>query len=202
MRLLDRVKLLSVAVSVLAFYFLKLHPLVMLRLHELMEFARSGEYKSVKISPPLLSLCQDPPRDNCSFYMECLESHYHCGPKGYPLGYGQSFCEKFSSERSLLSPRGQQWMINTMHCLQESLIPDVNGSETCAQLERKAFGTHAKCYLQNGLCTLEPEDWVAIVEIVQFETLFDSWDAWTESMKASVGCVRFYWHILSGKLGR
>lgn len=144
------------------------------------------------------TLCTDPPRDNCSFYASCLETRYHCGPSGYPIGYGQKYCQKFSDERSLLSSKGQTWMIDTMHCLQEALVPDVTRSatETCEELSDKAFGTHARCYLSSGLCDLPPEDWAAIVEIVDFKTLFQSWDAFKASVEAASGCLQFYLFLI------
>jgi hypothetical protein len=32
----------------------------------------------------------------CDFYTQCLEKKYHCGPKGYPMGYGYVYCNKFT----------------------------------------------------------------------------------------------------------
>lgn len=80
------------------------------------------------------AICTDPQRDNCSFYPVCVESRYHCGPSGYPIGYGLRYCEKFREERDKLSAEGQDWMLNTMLCLQRKLIPyAVGGSQntTC-----------------------------------------------------------------------
>ncbi|KAK0501844.1 hypothetical protein EDD18DRAFT_1144667 [Armillaria luteobubalina] len=146
--------------------------------------------------------CAAPIRDNCSFYSSCLETRYHCGPTGYPIGYGEKFCTKFSDDRALLSAKGQTWMVDTMHCLQESLVPDALGSaETCSQLEDKAFGTHAKCYIDNGLCFLPVVDWEAIVKIVELRTLFQSWDAFLETLKAAESCLEAYSHFSEHALG-
>ncbi|KAK0188356.1 hypothetical protein F5146DRAFT_1139871 [Armillaria mellea] len=146
--------------------------------------------------------CAAPIRDNCSFYASCLETKYHCGPTGYPVGYGEKFCMKFSNDRALLSAKGQAWMVDTMHCLQEALVPDALGSaETCSQLEDKAFGTHAKCYIDNGLCFLPVVDWEAIVKIVELRTLFQSWDAFLETLKAAEGCLEAYAHFSEHVLG-
>jgi Stanniocalcin family. len=143
-------------------------------------------------SIPLLE-CANPSRDSCSFYADCLESQYHCGPAGYPIGYGQKFCQKFSDRRSELSPSGQTWMLDTMHCLQTALIPEATGemNKTCDEVRKKAFGTHAECYVDTGVCMLPLEDWLAIVDIVDVKTLFASWDAFDASVKVGVRCLEF-----------
>jgi hypothetical protein len=134
--------------------------------------------------------CSAPPFDNCDFYTTCLEPAYQCGPDGYPIGYGDHFCRAFSDNRGDLSAEGQTWMINTMHCLQTSLIPDVGaaGTETCDQLRTHAFATHAGCYVDNGLCDLGFGDWFAIVGIVGIGTLVESLDAAKASGQAALGC--------------
>jgi hypothetical protein len=80
-----------------------------------------------------------------------------------------------------------------MHCLQESLVPDAvgasNATTTCADLEDKAFGTHANCYVSSGVCTLPPSDWRAVLEIVDLKTLFDSWDAFKATLMAGTECL-------------
>lgn len=85
-------------------------------------------------------------------------------------------------------------MLNTMHCLQKALVPDATGAEdtTCDALEDKAFATHAGCYVDSGLCTLPPTDWLAVVEIVQLRTLFQNWDAFKATVKAGEGCLKFW----------
>src|SRR5437762_8062672 len=67
--------------------------------------------------------CSAPIRDTCTFYLDCLEDgNYDCGTAGYPIGYGQYYCEKFNAAKPLLSPQGQQWVSDTMLCLQTALI--------------------------------------------------------------------------------
>ncbi|KAF7297985.1 hypothetical protein HMN09_01019400 [Mycena chlorophos] len=155
-------------------------------------------FPSPQLSPPNTSeTCVQPPLDNCSFYADCLETRYHCGPTGYPLGYGQKYCDAFQVARKTLSAEGQAWMVRTMHCLQLALVDDAlgtgpNATRTCAALEDKAFGTHARCYVQSGVCRLPVEDWEAILEIVHFKTLFDSWDALKASLGAGTECLEFF----------
>jgi len=87
-------------------------------------------------------------------------------------------------------------MINTMHCLQLYLVPDATSpsppSSTCQELEDEAFASHARCYIDNGVCTLGVGDWEAIVRVVGVGTLVGSWDALGASLEAVVGCVGFY----------
>ncbi|KAF4610711.1 hypothetical protein D9613_007295 [Agrocybe pediades] len=139
------------------------------------------------------SLCSDPPRGQCDFYRDCLEARYNCGPDGYPLGYGEKYCNKFSQSQDRLSAKGQKWMLDTMECLQRTLVPDATGAEgasaDCKALEDQAFDSHSVCYLQNGLCSLEPQDFVAIVEIVGVQGLFGSWDSIKEVVQAAEGCL-------------
>lgn len=166
---------------------------------------RSGHIPNILISrdmpgPPSSSpACANPPLDNCSFYANCLETRYNCGPSGYPIGYGQQYCEKFSNERSLLNTQGQQWMINTMHCLQLALVPYAidNNPTTCQALENQAFETHAGCYVDNGLCALGLQDWSAILKIVDITTLFQSWDAFKATVEAAAGCAEFFAFVVT-----
>ncbi|KIJ56037.1 hypothetical protein M422DRAFT_198830 [Sphaerobolus stellatus SS14] len=154
-------------------------------------------------------LCSNPPRGQCAFYRECLENRFHCGPEGYPIGYGEKFCEKFVADQDKLSAAGQQWMLNTMHCLQLALVPEAESmtsqniptlghenTNKCDEVKQKAFDSHAPCYIKNGLCTLGIADWAHIVEIINFRTLFGSWDAVKETLEAAEGCLEFYAFLL------
>ncbi|KAF8069041.1 hypothetical protein FPV67DRAFT_1102693 [Lyophyllum atratum] len=140
------------------------------------------------------SICANPPLDSCAFYADCLESKYNCGLDGYPIGYGQHFCEKFRTDRTELSTAGQEWMLNTMLCLQRTLIPEATSAAgvTCASLEMKAFASHGRCYVESGLCTLPPTDWLAIVRIVEIKTVFASKDSLLATLSAGEGCLELY----------
>lgn len=153
------------------------------------------------LSPPKTTSsinCLDPPPHSCAFYRACLEPHFHCGPDGYPLGFGEKFCTRFNqpSNAGRLSEEGQAWMWNTMSCLQRALVPElsipvVDATEVCKSLEEKAFSTHAPCYLSSGLCSLPPSDWVVIIEIINLKTLLSSWDAFIGGVEAAKGCLEF-----------
>jgi hypothetical protein len=84
-------------------------------------------------------------------------------------------------------------MLDTMHCLQVSLVPEATGlnPSTCHELEEKAFRSHAECYVDNGFCELGFDDWRAIVEIVDLRTLFESFDAFKATVEAAFGCAEF-----------
>jgi hypothetical protein len=147
------------------------------------------------------SECRNPQPNNCNFYAQCMESRYHCGPTGYPIRYGQYYCDKFVIDASLLSPKGQTWMVNVMLCLQRDLVPyalgAAQGFSDCQALKTFAFSTHPVCYVGSGLCTLPVTDWEVIVEkIVGVTTLFDSWDAFKATIEAAAGCAEFYsWFV-------
>ena len=41
-------------------------------------------------------VCQDMAvKGNCSFYPQCVEKRFPCGPNGYALGYGNKYCNIF-----------------------------------------------------------------------------------------------------------
>jgi hypothetical protein len=91
---------------------------------------------------------------------------------------------------SKFSIQGQEWVKNTMHCLQVALVPKGTSEEgiTCNTLSDMAFGTHATCYVVNGLCYLPPTDWAEIVTVVGWTTLLESWDAIVSTLQAVEAC--------------
>lgn len=148
--------------------------------------------------------CTNPQPNTCTFYSVCLESRYHCGPSGYPLAYGYKYCEEFQEERARLSDAGQEWMVDVMLCLQRKLVPQATGMTnitTCAELEDYAFSTHPQCYVDSGFCALPPTDWIAVIEIVSLETLFESLDSVAAMVDTAGECVEFYlWVAENGML--
>ncbi|KAJ6449785.1 hypothetical protein C8R45DRAFT_123700 [Mycena sanguinolenta] len=151
------------------------------------------------------SECAAPVPNDCTFYTDCLEARYDFGADGYPLAYGFHFCTKFAESTSELSPAGQAWMSNTMLCLQRALVPEATGAPgaaaTCADVETKAFGTHADCYVQNGLCSLPISDWNAIVfDIVGPGTLVDSIDALKATASAGLQCTEFFAKVVANDI--
>ncbi|KAL2011332.1 hypothetical protein VTN00DRAFT_4050 [Thermoascus crustaceus] len=147
----------------------------------------------------LPAICSDPQPDDCSFYPLCLESRYHCGPCGYPLHYGLEGCQAFWEQRDKLSPEGQDWMLKTVLCLQRKLVPyaavdggpqEFIGTTTCDALKEYALSTHPGCYIESGVCTLPPSDWVAIVDIIGIEA-FGDLDVLKAALETMEGCLEF-----------
>ena len=107
------------------------------------------------------ALCQNPSFEaakplDCSFYTNCLESTYNCGPSGYPVGYGLKYCSRFVENDSLFSEDGQKWINGTLLCLKTALIPLAENTtdQTCKSVESFAFESHVDCYVSNGFCDL------------------------------------------------
>jgi hypothetical protein len=151
--------------------------------------------------PSSNNTCTDPQPNTCTFYSGCLEAQLQCGSEGYPIGYGVHYCQLFTNARSQMSESGQTWITNTMLCLQRDLVPYGTGeqSTTCDDLREYAFGTHPHCYVDSGVCTLPPEDWLVIVNTVSLPELFDSWDALKATLETAGDCTEFYaWLIGKG----
>ena len=109
----------------------------------------------------LPSTCPDPAASaallqDCSFYTDCLEATFDCGPAGYPIGYGLKYCQSFLENESIFSQEGQDWINGTLTCLKDALVPSVQspGDLTCDQVESIAFDSHVQCYIDNGFCDL------------------------------------------------
>lgn len=136
--------------------------------------------------------CTNPEPKTCTFYPTCLESHYHCGASGYPLAYGYKICERFLAHKSELTPEGQKWMFAVMLCLQQKLVPLVNGSMeniSCEELKHYAYSTHPECYVETGFCGLGVRDWMAVVRILKLRTVFGSWDAVNDVIETVGACL-------------
>ncbi|KAI5797808.1 hypothetical protein EDC01DRAFT_651372 [Geopyxis carbonaria] len=143
--------------------------------------------------------CTSPPANSCAFYTSCLEPAHPCGSAGYAVAYGSKYCNAFVSRLESFSPEGQAWISDTMLCLQRALVPEATGGSTgldCEGLRKFAFSTHPDCYVDNGLCSLPPTDWVQIVKTVDLKTLFGSKEALEASILSADGCVDFYQMLL------
>ncbi|ORZ08670.1 hypothetical protein BCR42DRAFT_424660 [Absidia repens] len=113
--------------------------------------------------------CSSPPPGSCAFYAECLESKYHCGTAGYPIGYGQKFCEVFEREADKFSPSGQEFLWNNMQCLQRSLVAPFIHNNTlsdCETLKQTALDSHPSCYIESGYCDIPAKDKFLLAKIV------------------------------------
>lgn len=141
--------------------------------------------------------CVHPPRDSCDFYSDCLEDKYHCGPDGYPIGYGLKFCNIFGAAKPRFTAQGQKWVSDTMLCLQTALVPYATDQTTsCANLKTFAFGTHPRCYVDSGYCDLAKEDLKVIQSLVDPKELFSSLDSIKAVLQTAIECTAVYqWWI-------
>jgi hypothetical protein len=113
---------------------------------------------STSITQSLQEACFTPPLPNsqCGFYIDCLENYYSCGPEGYAIGYGFKYCNKFTSDkmRECVDVAGDEWVNNTLSCLQESLVPVIESDDvndvSCMSIKLDAFDSHSTCYTGGG----------------------------------------------------
>jgi len=93
---------------------------------------------------------------NCDYYTQCLEPKFKCGPTGYPIGYGNKYCNKFLEFFNDFTPEGQEWIGKTLLCLKNALIPvyESTKSITCSEIYNIAFDSHPTCYTDSGFCNL------------------------------------------------
>lgn len=84
----------------------------------------------------------------------------------YALGYGFKYCKRFGDNLSKFTSEGRKWIDKTRKCLQVALAPYVGTSKSNDEIKKIAFGSHTRCYVDNGLCQLPPSDWGVIVNTV------------------------------------
>lgn len=94
------------------------------------------------------NLIQD---DSCDFYSQCLEEKYQCGEKGYPIGYGYKYCNKFLENFNDFPQKGQEWISKTLVCLKKTLNFKFLD---CQDVYDSAFESHPLCYVESGFCDL------------------------------------------------
>lgn len=105
---------------------------------------------------------------SCDFY-RCREADADnaCGPRGYYIGYGLKYCERFTKVlRPRLSAAGKRWLDKTRVCLMEHVDRNIPFDAPCAEVKRSAFDSHPGCYVKGGLCFLPPGDWMKIMGII------------------------------------
>ncbi|UJR19753.1 hypothetical protein I4U23_022886 [Adineta vaga] len=120
-----------------------------------------------KSDPMCSSSCANPPLKSCDFYLSCMERKVPCGSNGYAYNYGNLYCTKFVQNINDFSTEGQNWIYNTMNCLQKSLVsPLQNCVKDCDVLRNSAYDSHPSCYINNGVCELPALDYVYIFTTV------------------------------------
>ncbi|CAG8458566.1 28391_t:CDS:2 [Dentiscutata erythropus] len=110
---------------------------------------------------------------------------------GYPIKYGDKNCGKFIKATDKFSSNGKKWVTNTMLCLQRKLISTYeNNKTTCSEISNTAFGSHASCYVDSGVCTIW-SDWDVIFKTVGFKDIFGSMKALTVTSIENRKWMRF-----------
>lgn len=115
-------------------------------------------------------------RHDCEFYRSCLEKKFNCGRDGYPIGYGYKYCTRFLEQYDEFSSDAQQWIDDTLICLKQALADLYrSGKDSCERLYDIAFGSHPRCYVQNGFCSILarhpfafPADLMKVYDIADF----------------------------------
>jgi hypothetical protein len=76
-----------------------------------------------------------------------LENCHPCGPTGYAVGFGFKYCSLFMQNLENFSDLAQEWVGQTLVCLQEKAFPFMNDT-SCSQILNDAFNSHVYCYTQ------------------------------------------------------
>ncbi len=122
---------------------------------------------------PTAASCQAPVERTCAFYSACLEATAPCGTSGYALGYGEKYCSRYDVD-STFSPEGVVWRNAVLHCLQESLVPELATASTmtCDAITTFAFDSHPRCYTEGpSICFLPLSDIANVVGVIDGKDL-------------------------------
>lgn len=86
-------------------------------------------------------------------------------------------------------------MQGVMMCLQQKLVPFIDGSRStsCNDVKSFAIGVHPQCYVEYGLCDLPPSDWAVIADVV-LPSLFEGPDVLKAIVSTAKACG---WKYLS-----
>ncbi|MBT3585020.1 MAG: hypothetical protein HN509_08940 [Halobacteriovoraceae bacterium] len=109
-----------------------------------------------------------PNQDNCNAYL-CVEAQKSCGVKGYPIGFGYKYCQKFDRKKKKFSKDGRAWIKRVRLCLQEKIInsPGLN----CKQYRGASITQHADCYADTGYCSLSKRDRRKVTGVVGWKAV-------------------------------
>ncbi len=116
-----------------------------------------------------------PASNPCSYYEDTMEDVFPCGTRGYALGYGKKYCNRFryNHDFSLL---GKTWRDKTMFCLQDEInvfLQGEAGQQTCSSLKDYAFDSHPPCYTSApvSFCELKLRDYRQVLKIIDTRDL-------------------------------
>lgn len=94
--------------------------------------------------------------DSCDFYL-CKEQENPCGKKGYWLGYGHKYCDKFLQNEARFSEASRAWFKSVRYCLQDEARL-FNNHESCDDSYNEAMNSHVDCYVEADFCSLPLRD--------------------------------------------
>lgn len=151
--------------------------------------------------------CRNPPPRQCGFYRSCVEAKYKCGKDGYPIRYGEKYCQRFATLTNAdLTEKGIKWRNSTMLCLQKelsNLLYTSNNIETCSDLNMFAFASHAACYTQknNSICDLSTSEMAAIGSTVDVGDIMteDGMSQVVQVLKTCIGYVEAQIHTIRSR---
>lgn len=112
---------------------------------------------------------------SCDYYRCVEEERATCGESGYPLGYGQRYCEILSAidfpasvtnlAKAVHPADGNVWKGEVRSCLQVEMEKyfSANPNRSCDDLRSFAFASHPHCYTQEvSFCNLNVASIVAV----------------------------------------
>lgn len=111
---------------------------------------------------PLFSAAAErcvPNVNSCDFYL-CQEQSHHCGPKGYPVGFGHKFCQIYLDTENNYSQEAHGWLRRVRVCLMQEFekADEQNRSRSCDMVKSESFRSHVGCYVDTGFCDLKAYD--------------------------------------------
>lgn len=104
----------------------------------------------------------------CQFY-SCRDAQAatSCGARGYYLGFGGRYCEKFLQvTRPRIGPAGQRFLDTVRDCLINFVDTQIPAATTCSDVKQRAFNSHVACYRDSGFCSLPVSDQLLILNTV------------------------------------
>lgn len=92
---------------------------------------------------------------DCLFYSKCLEESYKCGDKGFPLKYGDYYCNRLFEKLEIFSITAQYCFQNSNLCLKGAFLAAMEDPNTdCETLKKVAWDVLPTCLVTYGYCSL------------------------------------------------
>lgn len=92
---------------------------------------------------------------DCLFYTKCLEETYNCGEAGFPLKYGDNYCNRLFENLEHFSITAEYCFQNSNLCLKGALFALTEYPNTnCEALKDGAWDVFPTCLVTYGYCSL------------------------------------------------